>query len=174
MSKVNLIVKDKVELKKKLFSIATLNPSDYVFYKILYRNTDDETMEVEVENVCADLLKENPLAQISKFEQNGYELFEDSPWIAQCHQNDSDKLSNNENLKHSKVPNHREYLSTDKDEYEIKCKFAISIINEFTDMYNRGTLLCGENATSDDILSQIIGTIVKTAKLHKLTEEELK
>lgn len=173
MAKVNLIVKDKAELKNKLLSIATSNPSDYVFYKILYRNTDDdETMEVEVENVSATSLKAEPFETKYVLEQNGYELFEDSPWINCYHQNDSDKLSNNENLKHSEVPNHQEYLSTDKDEYEIKCKFAISIINEFTDMYNRGTLLCGDNVTSDDILSQIIGTIVKTAKLHKLTEEE--
>lgn len=172
MAKVNLIVKDKVELKKKLLSIATSNPSDYVFYRILYRNTDDETIEVEVENVSATSLKADPFAIKMVMFMNRYELFEDSPWINCYRQNDSIKLSNDEILKHNKVPNYQEYLSTDKDEYEIKCNFAISLINEFTDMYNRGTLLCGENVTSDDILSQIIGTIVKTAKLHKLTEEE--
>lgn len=171
MAKVNLMVKDEIKLKEELLSIAKSNPSDYVFYKILYRNTDDETIKVEVKNVC--LLKENPFAQIFNFKQNGYELLEDTPWINYYRQNDdSIKLYNNEIFKHSKVPNHQEYLSTDKDEFEIKCNFVISIINEFTDMYNRGTLLCGENVTSDDILSQIIGTIVKTAKLHKLTEEE--
>lgn len=31
----------------------------------------------------------------------------------------------------------------------------------FTDMANRGTLLCGRNVTQEDLLVQIIGTIVR-------------
>ena len=35
------------------------------------------------------------------------------------------------------------------------------LINRFSDMAKRGTLLTGHNVTQDDLLSQIIGTIVK-------------
>ena len=38
---------------------------------------------------------------------------------------------------------------------------ADKLINAFTDMANRGTLLCGKNITQEDLLIQIIGTIVK-------------
>lgn len=38
---------------------------------------------------------------------------------------------------------------------------AEKLINKFTDMANRGTLLCGRNVTQEDLLVQIIGTIVK-------------
>lgn len=38
---------------------------------------------------------------------------------------------------------------------------AEKLINRFEDMANRGTLLCGRNVTQEDLLMQIIGTIVK-------------
>lgn len=38
---------------------------------------------------------------------------------------------------------------------------ADKLIETFTDMSNRGTLLCGKNITQEDLLIQIIGTIVK-------------
>ena len=37
------------------------------------------------------------------------------------------------------------------------------LIETFTDMANRGTLLCGKNITQEDLLIQIIGTIVKVS-----------
>lgn len=40
---------------------------------------------------------------------------------------------------------------------------AEKLINKFTDMANRGTLLCGRNITQEDLLIQIIGTIVKVS-----------
>ena len=40
---------------------------------------------------------------------------------------------------------------------------AEKLINTFTDMANRGTLLCGKNITQEDLLMQIIGTIVKVS-----------
>ena len=40
---------------------------------------------------------------------------------------------------------------------------ANKLINIFTDMANRGTLLCGKNVTQEDLLIQIIGTIVKVS-----------
>lgn len=40
---------------------------------------------------------------------------------------------------------------------------ADQLIDTFTDMANRGTLLCGRNATQEDILIQIIGAIVKVS-----------
>lgn len=36
------------------------------------------------------------------------------------------------------------------------------LIDRFTDMANSETLLCGKNVTQEDLLIQIIGTIVKT------------
>ena len=48
-----------------------------------------------------------------------------------------------------------------------------TLINEFIDMEKRGTLLCGKNVSSEDLLSQIIGTIVKTSmKTDDLTNIE--
>lgn len=40
---------------------------------------------------------------------------------------------------------------------------AEKLINRFEDMANRGTLLCGRNVTQEDLLMQIIGTIVKVS-----------
>lgn len=40
---------------------------------------------------------------------------------------------------------------------------ADKLIDTFTDMANRGTLLCGKNITQEDLLIQIIGTIVKVS-----------
>ena len=40
---------------------------------------------------------------------------------------------------------------------------AEKLINTFEDMANRGTLLCGRNVTQEDLLIQIIGTIVKVS-----------
>lgn len=40
---------------------------------------------------------------------------------------------------------------------------AEKLINRFEDMANRGTLLCGKNITQEDLLIQIIGTIVKVS-----------
>ena len=40
---------------------------------------------------------------------------------------------------------------------------ADKLIDTFTDMANRGTLLCGKNITQEDLLMQIIGTIVKVS-----------
>jgi hypothetical protein len=37
-----------------------------------------------------------------------------------------------------------------------------NLIKEFEDMSRRGTLLTGNNITQEDLLMQIIGTIVKT------------
>ena len=45
---------------------------------------------------------------------------------------------------------------------------ADKLIETFTDMANRGTLLCGRNVTQDDLLIQIIGTIVKVSMEEKL------
>lgn len=38
-----------------------------------------------------------------------------------------------------------------------------NLINRFTDMANRGTLLTGGDIKQEDLLIQIIGTIVKEA-----------
>ena len=38
---------------------------------------------------------------------------------------------------------------------------AEKLTDIFTDMANRGTLLCGRNITQEDLLTQIIGIIVK-------------
>lgn len=38
---------------------------------------------------------------------------------------------------------------------------ADKLIETFTDMAKRGTLLCGNNITQEDLLIQIIGTIAK-------------
>ena len=40
---------------------------------------------------------------------------------------------------------------------------ADKLIETFTDMANRGTLLCGRNVAQEDLLIQIIGTIVKVS-----------
>ena len=40
---------------------------------------------------------------------------------------------------------------------------AEKLINKFEDMANRGTLLCGKNVTQEDLLIQIVGTIVKVS-----------
>ena len=40
---------------------------------------------------------------------------------------------------------------------------AEKLINTFEDMANRGILLCGRNVTQEDLLIQIIGTIVKVS-----------
>ena len=40
---------------------------------------------------------------------------------------------------------------------------ANKLINTFTDMANRGTLLCGKNVIQEDLLIQIVGTIVKVS-----------
>lgn len=40
---------------------------------------------------------------------------------------------------------------------------ADKLIDTFTDMANRGTLLCGKNIAQEDLLIQIIGTIVKVS-----------
>ena len=37
------------------------------------------------------------------------------------------------------------------------------LIDTFTDMANRETLLCGRNVAQEDLLIQIIGTIVKVS-----------
>ena len=53
-----------------------------------------------------------------------------------------------------------------KTEETIKNENMISadkLIDTFTDMANRGTLLCGRNITQVDLLIQIIGTIVKVS-----------
>ena len=53
-----------------------------------------------------------------------------------------------------------------KTEETIKNENMISadkLIDTFTDMANRGTLLCGRNITQEDLLIQIIGTIVKVS-----------
>lgn len=40
--------------------------------------------------------------------------------------------------------------------------YKTKLITAFEDMANRGTLLLGPNVTQQDLLMQIIGTIVKT------------
>lgn len=40
---------------------------------------------------------------------------------------------------------------------------AEKLINRYEGMANRGTLLCGRNVTQEDLLIQIIGTIVKVS-----------
>lgn len=40
---------------------------------------------------------------------------------------------------------------------------AEKLINTFEDMANREILLCGRNVTQEDLLIQIIGTIVKVS-----------
>lgn len=45
---------------------------------------------------------------------------------------------------------------------------AEKLINTFEDMANRGTLLCGRNVTQEDLLMQIIGTIVKVSMEERL------
>ena len=40
---------------------------------------------------------------------------------------------------------------------------ADKLIDIFKDMANRGTLLCSKNITQEDLLIQIIGTIVKVS-----------
>lgn len=42
------------------------------------------------------------------------------------------------------------------------------LIKAFSDMANRGTLLCGKNITQEDLLIQIIGTIVKVSMEENL------
>ena len=41
------------------------------------------------------------------------------------------------------------------------------LINKFTDMAHRGTLLINGNVSQEDLLLQIIGTIVKVAMDNK-------
>ena len=52
----------------------------------------------------------------------------------------------------------REVTKTSESETMIS---AEKLINRFEDMANRETLLCGRNVTQEDLLMQIIGTIVK-------------
>ena len=52
----------------------------------------------------------------------------------------------------------REVTKTSESETMIS---AEKLINRFEDMANRGTLLCGKNITQENLLMQIIGTIVK-------------
>ena len=40
---------------------------------------------------------------------------------------------------------------------------AEKLINRIEDLANRGTLLCGRNVTQEDLLMQIVGTIVKVS-----------
>ena len=54
----------------------------------------------------------------------------------------------------------REAVKASEEETMIS---AEKLINKFTDMANRGTLLCGRNVTQEDLLMQIIGTIVKVS-----------
>ena len=54
----------------------------------------------------------------------------------------------------------REVTKTSESETMIS---AEKLINRFEDMANRGTLLCGRNITQEDLLIQIIGTIVKVS-----------
>ena len=54
----------------------------------------------------------------------------------------------------------REVTKTSKSETMIS---AEKLINRFEDMANRETLLCGRNVTQEDLLIQIIGTIVKVS-----------
>ena len=51
----------------------------------------------------------------------------------------------------TKITENENMISTDK------------LIETFTDMANRGTLLCGRNVTQEDLLIQIVGTIVKVS-----------
>ena len=54
----------------------------------------------------------------------------------------------------------REVTKTSESETMIS---AEKLINRFEDMANRGTLLCGRNITQEDLLIQIVGTIVKVS-----------
>ena len=54
----------------------------------------------------------------------------------------------------------REAVKASEEETMIS---AEKLINRFEDMANRGTLLCGRNVTQEDLLMQIIGTIVKVS-----------
>lgn len=54
----------------------------------------------------------------------------------------------------------REVTKTSESETMIS---AEKLINIFEDMANRGTLLCRRNITQEDLLIQIIGTIVKVS-----------
>lgn len=54
----------------------------------------------------------------------------------------------------------REVTKTSENETMIS---AEKLINRFEDMANRGTLLCGKNIMQEDLLIQIIGTIVKVS-----------
>ena len=54
----------------------------------------------------------------------------------------------------------REAVKASEEETMIS---AEKLINKFTDMANRGTLLCGRNVTQEDLLIQIVGTIVKVS-----------
>lgn len=54
----------------------------------------------------------------------------------------------------------REAVKASEEETMIS---AEKLINTFEDMANRGTLLCGRNVTQEDLLIQIIGTIVKVS-----------
>ena len=54
----------------------------------------------------------------------------------------------------------REVTKTSESETMIS---AEKLINRFEDMTNRGSLLCGRNITQEDLLIQIIGTIVKVS-----------
>ena len=54
----------------------------------------------------------------------------------------------------------REVTKTSESETMIS---AEKLINRFEDMANREKLLCGRNVTQEDLLVQIIGTIVKVS-----------
>lgn len=54
----------------------------------------------------------------------------------------------------------REVTKTSESETMIS---AEKLINKFEDMANRGTLLCGKNVIQEDLLIQIVGTIVKVS-----------
>lgn len=54
----------------------------------------------------------------------------------------------------------REVTKTSESETMIS---AEKLINRFEDMANRETLLCGRNVTQENLLIQIIGTIVKVS-----------
>lgn len=59
----------------------------------------------------------------------------------------------------------REAVKASEEETMIS---AEKLINRFEGMANRGTLLCGRNVTQEDLLNQIIGTIVKVSMEEKL------
>lgn len=62
------------------------------------------------------------------------------------------------------------------DKRETKKIDRDKLIETFSDMAKRGTLLCGEGVTQEDILNQIIGTIVKASmdeSLDNLPEQHM-